>query len=54
MKTKHWILGLLLLTVATFTIALDTKEDLSHQAANPLALAKSSAIRRWLRSADGR
>ena len=37
MKNKIWILGLLLLTVANFTFAQESKEDLSQQAANPLA-----------------
>lgn len=37
MKAKHSILCLLILTMASFARAQDTKEDLSQQAANPLA-----------------
>jgi len=37
MKIKHWIIGLLILSVATLAFAQDSKENLSQQAANPLA-----------------
>ena len=37
MKSKYWIPGLLFLTMVTFTFAQESKEDLSQQAANPLA-----------------
>lgn len=37
MKSKHWIFGLLLLNVVGLSLAQDSKEDLSQQAANPLA-----------------
>ena len=37
MKKKRWFMGLLLLGLATMVIAQESKEDLSQQAANPLA-----------------
>ena len=37
MKIKHWIIALLILNVATSAFAQDSKENLSQQAANPLA-----------------
>ena len=37
MKSKHLILGLMLLNVLSLSYAQESKEDLSQQAANPLA-----------------